>query len=224
MTHEQHCSASAVRDVLHLPDGFLLELGIANGEDFVDNEDFRLEVGCDGKAEADGHTRAVTLYWGVNISLTTREINDLIELATSLLTSHTHDGTVHEDVFPASHLGMKSCTYLEEGGDAPTDAYLTRAWTGDSGEELKEGGLACTVLADDADDVALLNLEVDVLQSPDIVAMAFVGAVVGLTDLQVWVFFSKYVHRPPAVEIVGDGAGGDKPQTVLLADIFKFYC
>jgi hypothetical protein len=40
MTHKQHGSAVAMRDVLHFADGFFLEFGIANGEYFVHNEDF----------------------------------------------------------------------------------------------------------------------------------------------------------------------------------------
>ena len=34
---EQYCSSFAFADVLHFADGFLLEFGIADSEDFVDD-------------------------------------------------------------------------------------------------------------------------------------------------------------------------------------------
>jgi hypothetical protein len=39
MTHKQHGSAFAFGDILHLADGFLLELGVADGQDFVHHQD-----------------------------------------------------------------------------------------------------------------------------------------------------------------------------------------
>ena len=32
------------------------------------------------------------------------------------------------------------------------------------------------------------------------------------------------IHGPPAVEVVADGAGRDKTQSVLLAYVVEFYC
>ena len=41
------------RHILHLAEAFLLELSVANGEDIVDDEDFRLKVG--GHSESQAH-------------------------------------------------------------------------------------------------------------------------------------------------------------------------
>ena len=69
-------------------------------------------------------------------------------------------------------------------------------------EELQQGALAGSVLTYDADDVALLYLEVDIFQCPYIVGMCFLTAVVDLTDLQVWVFLTKYGGLPKAVKVM----------------------
>ena len=90
-------------------------------------------------------------------------------------------------------------------------------------EELQQGALASTVLADDADDIALLDLERDVLQGPDIVAGALGRAVVDLADFQIGVLTAEDGGLPPAVEVVLEGSGADKAEAVLLADIFKKY-
>ena len=93
---------------------------------------------------------------------------------------------------------------------------------GDMTEELQQGALASTVLADDADDVALLDLERDVLQGPDIVAMALGASVVHLANLQVGVLAAHNGGLPPAIEVVLEGSGADKAEAVLLADIVEF--
>lgn len=91
-------------------------------------------------------------------------------------------------------------------------------------EELQEGRLAGAILADDADDITLLYLKIDVLERPDIVAVALGSAVVGLTNLKVRVFFTEDGGLPPAVEIVTKGASADTAKSVLLADVTKFNC
>jgi hypothetical protein len=48
-----------------LPRHFFWKAGVADGEDFVDDEDFRLEVGGDGEGEADVHAAGVALDGGV---------------------------------------------------------------------------------------------------------------------------------------------------------------
>lgn len=95
---------------------------------------------------------------------------------------------------------------------------------GDMAEELQQGTLAGTVLADNADDVALFDLERDVLQGPDIVAVALGRAVVDLANLKIGVFFAEDAGLEPAVQVVLQGAGADEAEAVLLADIFKNYC
>ena len=119
---------------------------------------------------------------------------------------------------------MEAGADFEEGGDAASVADVACGWGGDMAEELEEGGLAGAVLADDADDVALLDLEVDVLECPYVVAVALGGAVVGLADLEVWVFLAEDGGLPPAVEVVGEGAGADAPEAVHLTDVLEFYC
>lgn len=224
MTDEQHRSPSPLTDFLHLPNCFLLELGITDGEDFIYYKDLGVEVGGDGEAEADGHTAAVAFDGGVDITLAAGEVDDFVEFAGNLGLSHAHDGTVHVDILTAGHLGVEAGADLKQGGNAATGLDAASGRGGDTGEELQQRGFAGTILADDANDVALLDLEVDVLQCPDILALTLMGAVVSLTNLQVGIFTAEYVHGPPAVQVMADGAGGDQPQAVLLSYILKFYC
>ena len=94
----------------------------------------------------------------------------------------------------------------------------------DAGEELEEGGFTGTVLADDADDVALLDLEVDVAQRPDVVGVALRSTVVGLADLEIRVLFAEDVGDPEAADVVAQGLGGDQAEAILFGYVVEFYC
>src|SRR5690606_3665565 len=91
------------------------------------------------------------------------EIDDLVELAGDLGAGHAEDGAVEVDVFAAGEFGMEAGADLEERADAAADLGAAVGRLRDTSEDLEQGGLAGAVAADDANDLALLDLEVDVL-------------------------------------------------------------
>ena len=137
---------------------------------------------------------------------------------------HAHDGAIHVDVLTAGKLGVEAGADFEEGGDAALILDAAGARRGDVGEELQEGALAGAVLADDAENLALLYFERDITESPDVIGVAFGGAVVGLADLEVRILLAEDGHLPPAVEVVTEGAGADTAEAVHLTDVLEFYC
>ena len=117
MAHEQHRSAFASGNVLHLANSFLLKLSIADSEDFVNDQNLRVEVGCYSETQTDHHTATIALDWGVQIALTAREINNLIQLAGNLRFGHTQNSTIHVDILPTRHLWVETRTDLQKTGD-----------------------------------------------------------------------------------------------------------
>lgn len=224
MAHKKHCSSFALGDVLHLADGFLLELGIADGEDFVHDEDLGIEVGRHGEAQTDHHTRTITFHRGVDIAFATGEVDNLIQFGLDLAFGHAQDGAIHEDILPARHLRVKARTDFQEGTNTAMGTDSAGSRTGDAGEEFQEGRFASTVLADDADDIALLDIEGDIAERPDVLGVALAGAVVGLADLEIRVLFAEDVGDPEAADIVAQGLGRDQAEAVLLGYVVKFYC
>ena len=119
---------------------------------------------------------------------------------------------------------MKTRADFQQGANTTVGTDSAGSRTGYSGKEFQEGRFAGTVLTDDADDVALLDLEVDVAERPDVVGVAFGGTIVGLADLEVGVLFAEDVGDPEAADVVAQGLGGYQAEAVLLGYVVKFYC
>jgi hypothetical protein len=83
---------------------------------------------------------------------------------------------------------MEAGADFEQGADTAVGTDGTGGGACDAGEELEEGGFTGTVLADDADDVALLDLEVDVAEGPDVITRSTSGTIINLSYFQIWVF------------------------------------
>ena len=78
---------------------------------------------------------------------------------------------------------MEACADLKQRGDASASLDCSCRWGCNAAQKLEECRFACTILADDAYNVALLNLEVYVAQSIYKITCALGSAVVGLTHL-----------------------------------------
>ena len=68
-------------EVLHPAEALLLELGVADGEHLVDEQDLRLEVRGDREREPHVHPARVALHGRVDELLDLGELDDLVELA-----------------------------------------------------------------------------------------------------------------------------------------------
>ncbi len=83
--------------------------------------------------------------------------------------------------------------------------------------DLEQGALAGAVAADDAEDFALLDLEVDVAQGPELAILAV--AVVALTDPPQGIGLAAELG-PPAVDVLAQGAAADEAEAVVFAEVF----
>ena len=223
MTNEEDSAALALGDVFHLADGFFLELGVADGKDLIHDKNLGFEESGDSKTQTDSHTGRITFDGSVNILLTTGEIHYLIQLRLYLLLGHAEYGAVHEDILPAGHLTMEAGADLQEGGDTSARLDSTDRGAGDLAEQLEECGFAGAILADNAHNIPLFDLEVNVPQRPDIIRSGLGRPVIDIANLQIGVLLAKDTGDPPAVDIMRESAGTDKTQSILLADMIKFY-
>ena len=123
---EEHGPAR-VRDVAHLAQALPLELGVADGEDLVDEQDLRLEVRRDGERQPHVHAAGVVLDRRVDEPLDLGEGDDLVELARDLRPAHAEDRAVEVDVLAPGQLGVEAGADLEQRADPAADRRRGRS-------------------------------------------------------------------------------------------------
>src|SRR5260370_958763 len=113
--------AAGAGDVTHFAHALLLKTDVADGEDFIDEENFRLEMGGDGEGQAHVHAGGVVLDGGVDEFFELGEGHDFIEFADDLRLAHAEDGAGEKGILASGQLGMKAGADFEEGADAAVD-------------------------------------------------------------------------------------------------------
>ena len=156
---------------LHPPEALLLEGEVADGEDLVDDQDLGLQVGGHRERQPELHAARVALHGRVDEGADVRELDDLLEAALDLAALHVEDRAVQEDVLAAGELGMEARAHLEQRSDPAAQPRLAPRRRRDPGEDLEQRALAGAVVADHAEGLAALHLEVDVPQRPELLRL-----------------------------------------------------
>src|SRR5207253_2732670 len=125
---DKNNSAPTACDVTHLAKALLLEGSIANSKNFIDEENFWLQVGSDGKRQTHLHSGAVVLKRGVDEFLDLRKCHHLVKLAIHFTLAHAQDCTAQKNILPAGELRMEASTDFEEGSNAATDFRPATGW------------------------------------------------------------------------------------------------
>lgn len=136
---EEDGAAFLVGGFVHAVEALALEVGVADGEDFVHDEDVGVEVGGDGESQADVHAAGVALDGRVDEFADLREFDDLVEFFPHFRPGHAEDGAIQVDVFPTGQLTVKAGAYFEEAGDAAVQFDRAFGGGGDLAEELEQG-------------------------------------------------------------------------------------
>ena len=103
---------------------------------------------------------------------------------------------------------METGSDFQEGADTAAGTDTAHGRARHFGQKFQERALPRPIFADDADHIALLNLEVYVPESPDILTAAGFCPVIGFADLQIRVLFLEDGCLPPPVEVMGQRLGG----------------
>src|SRR5260370_5257726 len=80
--------AAGAGDVTHFAEAFLLEVDVTDGENFVNEEDFRLEMSGDGEGQSDVHSAGIMLDGRVDEFVDFGERYDFVELSVDLSLTH----------------------------------------------------------------------------------------------------------------------------------------
>ena len=122
--------------------------------------------GGDAEGQAHLHAARVDAHRLVDVVADFGKGFDLGHQAGNLFDAVAEELAGHEGVLPAGEIGVETHAEFEQGGDAAGDMHAAGGGLGGAGDHLEQGALAGAVDADDADRLAGLDGEVDVLQHP----------------------------------------------------------
>src|ERR1700693_395083 len=164
---DQDDGTAGVGHFAHFAQTLFLELDIADGEHFIDEQDFRLEVGGDSKGEADIHAAGVVFDGSVDEILEFGESDDFVEFAGDFPLAHAKNGAAKICVFAAGQFRVKAGAYFQQASHAAMNFGPACGGLSNAGKNFQERGLSGAVAADQAEDFAFLNLDRDVFEGPE---------------------------------------------------------
>src|SRR5208283_732474 len=148
-------------------EAFFLEVDVANGEDFIHQENLRLEVGGNGKGQAHIHAAGIMFYGRINEFFQLRESHVFIELARYFALAHSLNRAAQVGILSAGEFRVEPGADFEQAPDTPVNFRPARRGLRDARKNLEQSGLAGAVPADEAKNFALANLQGNILEGPE---------------------------------------------------------
>src|SRR5918993_2947111 len=161
---EQRAGAAEIVDPV---DALLLEGEVAHRQRFVDDEDLGVDVRADGEGEPHAHADRIELQRLVHEGADAGEIGYRFEFAQDLLALQPEHGAADQHVLASRGLEVERRAERQHRGDPALDPDLALGRARHAADDLQQCGLAATVAPDDAQALAALDLEADVLQRPE---------------------------------------------------------
>ena len=162
----------AARNVLERRHALPLELLVADGEDFVEQHDVRIEVRRDGKAEPHVHAGRVVLDWDVHEVLEPRVRGDAVVDGEGFGPRQSVNRRVQEDVFRPVSSGWKPVpsSIMLAICSAPPDQQMPTGRLVNAGDQLEKRALPRAVSADEGERLSLVDAKRHAAQRPEILA------------------------------------------------------
>src|SRR5208283_1027408 len=146
----------------------LAEIDVADGEGLVHQPDFGVHIDGHGEGQPHHHAARIGFYRLVDEVADLGEDLDILIALVDLPGGEAEDGAVEVDVVASGEFGVESSAQFEQSRDAAIHGNDSGGGLEDPGYHLEQRALAGTVLADDAEGFAALNVEGDIVQRPEI--------------------------------------------------------
>ena len=140
---------------IHSLHALFLERKISNRERLVDNEDVGAYHCRNRKRETYIHARRVGLYRPVYKLAKLRELDDVFFERSDVVVRHAEQRGIEENIAAASKLGMEPCAQLEQRGNLAVCRNLAASRLKSAHEQFQQRRLAGSVIADDAEALAI---------------------------------------------------------------------
>src|SRR5579864_3505415 len=122
--------------VFHFRETLFLKLGVPDGQDFVDEQNFRIQMCGDGESETHIHSARITLHRSIKESFYFSEGDDFIELSFYFGAGHSENSAVQENIFASGELRMKTGSDFEQSSDPAVNIDTSKGRLGNAIENF----------------------------------------------------------------------------------------
>ena len=140
---------------------FLLEGGVTNGENFIEDKDIPFRADSNGKGEADLHAGRVIFEFLVHELFEFGKFDDVVIHGVDFGVAEAEHGAVQINVLAAGEFGVEADAELDERDESAIHDDRAGGWIVDARKDFKEGGFAGAVAADDTKKLAFFDVKVD---------------------------------------------------------------
>ncbi len=162
---DEHDRLAFVVPARELAEAAVLEGAVADGERLVDEQDVRVGLDADGEGETGAHTRREVAKGHLTEARDAGELEHRLGPRLDPGPLDAEHDAAEGDVGARREVGVEADAELDHRSDASADVDRPRVDRVDVGEQADQRALAGAVGADDAEELALLDVEGDPVEN-----------------------------------------------------------
>ena len=147
--------------------GLELEGVVADRPDLVEEDHLGIEMDGHRQSQAQLHARGIMADGQIHEAVHLGEGDDVVIFLADLGARHAEDGAAQIDVLMPGKIFVKTGADFEQHADAAAHRSGAYRRVGDAGEDLQQRALAGAIMAENADHLALFDVEADIVERPE---------------------------------------------------------
>ncbi len=169
---DQQDRSAIVLELFQPREAFGLELGVADRQGFIDDQQLRMHLRLHRERQAHHHAAGIAADRLVDERTDVGEGENAIEAGIHLVLAQAQDRGIQIDVLAPGEFGIEAASQLQQCRHTPLhlDAALGRGQR--AGDHLQERRFSRTVATDEADRLAAAHLQIGAAQGPEFAIVA----------------------------------------------------
>src|SRR5262249_1808038 len=119
VAHEQYRPSLPFRNLVHFSKALFLKFNIPYCQNFIDNQNLRLEICSHCEGETHIHSRRIMFHGCVHELFHLCKSYNVIKFGPNFSLRHAEDRAIKEDIFSPGELGMETSSDLKKARYAP---------------------------------------------------------------------------------------------------------
>ena len=169
-------------ELLKLMEAFRLKEHISDGESFIDDQYFRIDIDRDCKSQPHKHTAGIGLYRLVDKIPDIGKSQYVVQPPVDLFFRETDHRPVQIDILQTGVLSVKSRAQFQKSADPSIYIDSSCRRRKHPGDDLQYSGFTGTVNTDDAYTFSLVYVKTDIMKSIMLTVFLFSGQTQGIFE------------------------------------------